>query len=91
MLTYKVAYRLRMGAFFAEVLDFPEVTAVGPTVGEARINIKSALRQAVQRRLDQGEPMPLPQPGRLAPDAYVVEAVTVLPYADNRVAVQAAP
>jgi predicted RNase H-like HicB family nuclease len=90
MLTYKVAYHLRMGVFFAEVLDFPDVTAMGPTVAEARVHLQSALRYAAERRLRQGELMPLPQPGRMAPEAYAVEVVTVLPYADNRVEVHTA-
>jgi hypothetical protein len=42
MLNYRVAYRLQMGAFFAEVLDFPEATAFGSTVTEARHNLVSA-------------------------------------------------
>jgi predicted RNase H-like HicB family nuclease len=85
MLTYKVAYRLRMGAFFAEVLDFPEVTAFGPTVADVRSAIVGALRYNAERHLRRGELLPLPQPGRMAPDAYQVESFRVLPYADNRV------
>jgi predicted RNase H-like HicB family nuclease len=88
MFTYKVAYRFRMGTFFAEVLDFPEVTAFGPTVCDARSNIVEALRFAAEHRLREGQVMPLPQPDRMASDAYAVELVTVLPYADNRVEVQ---
>jgi predicted RNase H-like HicB family nuclease len=88
MLTYKVAYTLRMGSFFAEVLDFPEVTAFGPTMADARASVLGALRFTAERRLRHGELLPLPQAGRMAPDAYAVETITVLPYEDNRVEVQ---
>jgi predicted RNase H-like HicB family nuclease len=88
MFAYKVAYRLRMGTFFAEVLDFPDVTAFGPSVAVARAGILSALRYNAERRLSRGEYLPLPEPGRMAPDAYAVELVTVLPYDNNRVEVQ---
>jgi hypothetical protein len=87
MLTYKVAYRRQMGAFYAEVLDFPEVTGFGTTISDARSSILSALRYAAGRRLATGKVLPLPQPDRMAPDAYAVEIVTVLPYAENRVEV----
>ena len=60
MLTYKVAYWLRMGTFFAEVLDFPEVTAVGHTVAETRINILNTLRYTAERHLRHGGSMPPP-------------------------------
>jgi predicted RNase H-like HicB family nuclease len=86
--TYKVAYRLQMGSFFAEVLDFPEVTAFGPTVADARAAVLGALRFAAERQLRRGDLLPLPEPGRMAPEAYTVESFTVLPYADNRVEVQ---
>jgi predicted RNase H-like HicB family nuclease len=88
MLTYKVAYRLHMGAFFAEVLDFPEAAAFGPTLAEARSNVCATLRRAAEERLRRGELLPVPQPGRMAPDAYAVEVVTVLPYDEERVEVR---
>lgn len=88
MLNYRVAYRLQMGAFFAEVLDFPEASAFGTTVVEARQNLVSALRYAAENRLRRGEFLPLPDPARTAPDAYTMETAIVMPSEDNRVAVQ---
>jgi hypothetical protein len=86
--TYKVAYQLRMGTIFVEVPDFPEATAFGPNLEVARAGILGALRYNAERRLRRGEPLPLGQPGRTAPDAYIVETVTLIPYGDNRVDVQ---
>jgi hypothetical protein len=88
MYTYKVAYQLRMGTIFAEVLDFPEATAFGPSLEVARAGILGALRYNAERRLRRGESLPPAQPGRTAPDAYVVEQVTVTPYGQDRVDVQ---
>jgi predicted RNase H-like HicB family nuclease len=88
VLNYRVAYRLQMGAFFAEVLDFPEATAIGATVTDARHNLVSALRYAAENRLRRGEFLPMPDPTRTAPDAYTLEMVTLIPSEGNRVAVQ---
>jgi predicted RNase H-like HicB family nuclease len=85
---YKVAYRLQMGAFFAEVLDFPEVTAIGPTLADARANLCQVLRYAAQRLLRRGELLPLPNPDAQAADAYGVEFVGVMPTDDEQVWVQ---
>jgi hypothetical protein len=91
MLNYKVAYHLRLGAFFAEVLDFPEATAFGPTVAAARDGVLCALRYAAQRRLRRGELLPVPDASRTVPDAYLVEVVSLLPSPDEGVWVQAVP
>jgi predicted RNase H-like HicB family nuclease len=91
VLNYKIAYHLRMGAFFAEVLDFPEVTAFGPTVAVARDGVLSALRYAAQQRLRRGELLPVPDEGRTVADAYLMEGVTLLPSPDEGVWVRPAP
>jgi predicted RNase H-like HicB family nuclease len=88
MFHYKVAYRLQMGAFFAEALDFPEVTALGPTMADARANLCQALRYAAEKRLRRGDVLPLPDPDAPAPDAYGVEFVEVVPTGDTQVLVQ---
>jgi predicted RNase H-like HicB family nuclease len=89
MLTYRVAYRLQLGCFFAEVFDFPEATAFGTTVAEARANLLSALRYAAEQRLKRGQLLPVPDPRRVAGDAYLLESVTVLPADEARVTVHA--
>ncbi len=88
MFRYKVAYRLQMGAFFAEVLDFPEVTAIGPTLADARANLCEAIRYAAEGRLRRGDLLPLPDPDAPAADAYGVEFVGVVPTGDARVEVR---
>jgi predicted RNase H-like HicB family nuclease len=90
VLTYIVAYRLEKGSFFAEVLDFPEASAFGPTVAETRGNLLSSLRYAAEDRLKKGDLLPMPDPGRGAVDAYLVERVTVLPGEGQWVRVQVA-
>jgi predicted RNase H-like HicB family nuclease len=88
MLTYQAVYRFNMGAFFAEVPDFPGASALGATLPEARANLLSALRYAAERRLKRGEHLPIPDPGRAPGDAYLVETLTLLPHGDDTVAVQ---
>jgi hypothetical protein len=91
VLNYKIAYHLRLGAFFAEVLDFPEATAFGPTVAAARDGVLCALRYAAQRRLKRGELLPVPDGGRTVADAYLVEVVSLLPSPDEGVWAQVVP
>jgi predicted RNase H-like HicB family nuclease len=77
-----------MGFFFAEVLDFPDTSALGATLPDARANLLSALRYAAERRLKRGELLPIPDPGRAAGDAYLVETLTLLPRGDDTVGVE---
>jgi predicted RNase H-like HicB family nuclease len=88
MFQYKVAYRMQMGAFFAEALDFPDVTAFGPTMADARTNLCQAMRYAAEKLLRRGEVLPLPDPDAPAADAYGVEFVGVVPTGDTQVRVQ---
>lgn len=87
MLSYKIAYRMQMGTFSALVLDFPEASAFGATLADARNNLLFALRYAAERKLRRGELLPVPDPLRSDPDAYLVENVTVLPESEDRVQV----
>jgi predicted RNase H-like HicB family nuclease len=88
MFEYKIAYWLRQGTVYAEVLEFPEATAFGATVSDARAAVIDALRCAPERRLRCSEILPSSQPGRSPAGPDFVEAILVLPYADNRVEVQ---
>jgi hypothetical protein len=90
MLMYQVAYRMQLGMFFAEVFDFPEATALGPSLPAARANLFSALRYAAESRLKRGELLPTPGPQSGDIDAYLVERVVVLPGASEGVLVQSA-
>jgi predicted RNase H-like HicB family nuclease len=79
---------MQMGAFFAEALDFPHVTAFGPTMADARANLCLAMRYAAEKLLRRGEVLPLPDPNATAADAYGVEVVGVVPTGDEQVLVQ---
>ena len=88
MFHYKIAYRMLMGTFFAEALDFPDVTALGPTMADARANLCLALRYAAEKLLRRGDVLPLPNPDATAADAYCVEFVGVVPTGDAQVLVR---
>ena len=90
MLRYKAAYRLQLGSFFAEVLDFPEANAFGASLSEARNYLFSALRYAAERRLKQGQLLPIPTEAPAPGDAYLVEVLTLLPRGDDTVTVEPA-
>lgn len=80
MLTYQAVYRYQGGMFFGEVPDFPEANALGARLADTRENLLSALRQAAQRRLRQGELLPLPNDSADVGDAYAVERLIITPY-----------
>jgi predicted RNase H-like HicB family nuclease len=85
MLSYKVTYRLQMGAFVAETPDFPEASAFGASLSDARSNLVLALTSAAERKLRRGDPLPIPDPHRDHSDAYLVERVTLVPITTDRV------
>jgi predicted RNase H-like HicB family nuclease len=87
MFGYQVTYRMQMGAFFAEVSEFPEASAHGATLSDARNNLIASLGYAAHHKLRRGEPMPLPAPSPGA-DVYLVESVVLLPVGDDRVEVR---
>lgn len=85
MIDYTVTYRLEMGAFFAQALGFPEASAFGTNLTEARQNLLSSLRHAAERRLRKGEFLPPPEPAAGTSDAYLVERVRIAPEGDGSV------
>jgi len=60
----------------AEVLDFPGVVSQGFDLADARVMIASALEEIAQMFLEEGRPLPIPNPEASAPDA---DLVAVLP------------
>jgi predicted RNase H-like HicB family nuclease len=87
MLSYQAVYRLHLGAFLAEVVDFPDVSAFGATLSDARNNLVNSLRYAAERRLRRGGFLPIPDHPHESGDAYLIETLTLLPTSDDRVAV----
>jgi predicted RNase H-like HicB family nuclease len=88
MIRYQAAYRLQMGTFFAEVPDFLDVSAIGQSLAQTRNQLVTALRIAAEGKLRRGELLPLPNPNRTQPEAYLVETLTVLPVSADQVTIQ---
>ena len=57
----------------AEVLDFPGVCSQGFDLADARVMIASALEEMAQLMIEEGKPLPVPDPTVGAPDADLVE------------------
>jgi predicted RNase H-like HicB family nuclease len=78
MLRYHVAYYLpRAGdrMVVAEVLDFPGVLSQGFDLADARVMVASALKDMAQAYLEEGKPLPIPNPDAAGPDADLIELV----------------
>ena len=78
MLSYHVAYYLPKGndrMVVAEVLDFPGVASQGFGLADARVMIASALQDIAQLHLEEGKPLPVPNPDATAADADLIELV----------------
>ena len=76
MLSYHVAYYLPRGQdrmVVAEVLDFPGVASEGFDLADARVMIASALEEMAQLYLEEGKPLPTPDPNTTAADADLIE------------------
>ena len=76
MLRYHVAFYLpRAGEkmVVAEALDFPGAVSQGFDLADARLMISSALEDLAQMLLEEGKPLPRPNPEATAPDADLIE------------------
>jgi predicted RNase H-like HicB family nuclease len=76
MLRYHVAYFLPRAddrMVVAEVLDFPGVVSQGFDLSDARVMIASALEDIAQMHLEEGKPLPVPNPDATAADADLIE------------------
>jgi predicted RNase H-like HicB family nuclease len=64
MMEYHAAYRRdpESGWYIAEVLDFPGALSQGKTLNSARRMIRDALRCMAEWHLEEGEPLPSPDP-----------------------------
>ncbi len=77
MLRYHVAFHLPHAAgemVVAEALDFPGAVSQGFDLPDARLMIASALEDLAQCLLEEGKPLPVPNPGAFA-DADLIELV----------------
>ena len=57
----------------AEVLDFPGVLSQGFDLADARLMIASAIEDIAQVHLEEGKPLPVPNPEATTPDADLIE------------------
>jgi predicted RNase H-like HicB family nuclease len=57
----------------AEVLDFPGAASQGFDLADARLMIASALEDMAQAHLEEGKPLPVPNPNASDPAADLVE------------------
>lgn len=76
MLRYHVAFYLpRAGErmVVAEALDFPGAVTQGFDLADARLMISSAMEDLGQLLLEEGKPLPRPNPDAFAPDADLIE------------------
>ena len=78
MLRYHVAFHLPRTAgemVVAEALDFPGAVTQGFDLPDARLMIASAMEDLAQVLLEEGRPLPTPDPDASAPDADLIELV----------------
>jgi predicted RNase H-like HicB family nuclease len=79
MLEYHAAYyKIEDGWHMAKVLDFPGVLTQGRTLDKARQMLADALREMTEWYLEDGLPLPLPDPQATDATAEVLEPI-VLP------------
>jgi predicted RNase H-like HicB family nuclease len=58
-----------------EVLDFPGALSQGRTLNSARRMIRDALRLMAEVRIEEGEPLPQPNPKVRDKEAFLIEPV----------------
>ncbi|MBI3684131.1 MAG: type II toxin-antitoxin system HicB family antitoxin [Acidobacteria bacterium] len=76
MLRYHVAFHLPRTAgemVVAEALDFPGAVSQGFDLSDARLMIASALEDLAQSLLEEGRPLPVPNPDATAAGADLIE------------------
>ena len=86
MLRYHIAFYLPEAPSLmvvAEALDFPGAVSQGFDLPDARVMIASALEDLAQLLLEQGKPLPMPNPDAEALDADLVELIPVSVYAGS--------
>lgn len=59
----------------AEALDFPGAMSQGFDLADARVMIASALEDLAQLNIEEGKPLPVPNPDSAAPDADLIELI----------------
>jgi predicted RNase H-like HicB family nuclease len=86
MLRYRVAFYLPRtpgGMVIAEALDFPGAMTQGFDLADARLMIASALEELAQLNIEEGQPLPIPNPDSAAPEADLIELIPLSVHAGS--------
>ncbi len=86
MLRYHVAFHLPRTAgemVVAEALDFPGAVTQGFDLSDARLMIASAMEDLAQCLLEEGKPLPAPNPDAAA-DADLIELIPLSVHVGSR-------
>ncbi len=76
MLEYHAAYyQIEDGWYMATVLDFPGVITQGRTLKSARTMVKDALQLRAEVTLEEGQPLPRPNPKAKDKKALIVKPI----------------
>ena len=78
MLRYHIAFHLPRAAgemVVAEALDFPGAVTQGFDLSDARLMIASAMEDLAQCLLEEGKPLPIPNPDAVTESADLIELV----------------
>jgi predicted RNase H-like HicB family nuclease len=76
MIAYKAAYKkCADGWYFAQVIDFPAVFSQGRTLNRARVMLADALQLMTESYIEDGVPIPPPNPNATDDEAEVVEPI----------------
>lgn len=80
MIEYRAAYYddKESGWVTAKVLDFPGVLSQGRTLAKARRMLADALREMTEWYLEDGLPIPRPDPQATDPPASVLEPISLV-------------
>jgi predicted RNase H-like HicB family nuclease len=76
MLEYHAAYyEIEDGWYMAKVLDFPGALSQGRTLKSAQRMIRDALRLMAEGRVEEGKPLPRPNPRATDKQAAFLETI----------------
>jgi len=76
MLEYRAAYyEIDDGWFMAKVLDFPGVVTQGKSLESAKKMLRSALEDMAEWYLEEGQPLPKPNPRVRDKKAKLLESI----------------
>lgn len=88
MLHYHVAFQMPRATgemVVAEAIDFPGAMSQGFDLADARLMIASAMEDLAEALLEEGRPLPIPDPAAQSPDADLIERIPLSVHAGTLV------